>query len=83
MNSVFIILLAGIAAGNAAGFVFRNLNLGLLRNTVLGAVGGLTVGHLGIAVSGWEGVLPLVGLSLAGGAALPALTGALLNLADR
>ena len=83
MNLLVFSLLAGAFGGNLFGAVLRNLNLGLFRNTVIGAFGG----YIGVSViqtlEGIGGLVPSLAAGLVTGGALTSLVGAVMNMRSR
>ena len=83
VNALIITLVAGSLGGNLSGVLFRNLNLGLLRNAAYGALGGV-LGEF--ALGGFAttaGPLAIILAAMIGGAAMSALLGVVFNLVDR
>lgn len=78
-----MIFIAGAAGGNIAGAILRNFNLGLLRNSIYGALGGYLGAHVAMALAGTAGLAPELGVAVFAGGLITALLGALMNLADR
>jgi uncharacterized membrane protein YeaQ/YmgE (transglycosylase-associated protein family) len=88
MEQIIISLLSGAAGGNITGGLFRNLNLGVLWNSVAGLVGGgiggQLLGMLGMAgAGGGMDVSAIIGQVVSGGlggSALLAFVGAIRNI---
>ena len=83
MSQLIFSILLGAIGGNIVMAVLRNLNLGLLRNTVIGAFGG----YIGFSILGDLSFTPrlwvVLGMGFALGAGLTAVVGALMNLRSR
>ena len=83
MNALIITLIAGSLGGNLSGVLFRNLNLGLLRNAAYGALGGV-LGEFALGgLATTAGPFAIILAAMIGGAAMSALLGVVFNLVDR
>ncbi len=89
-----VALIAGVLGGNAAGAVFKPLNLGLFGNSLAGLAGGLIGGQIGGQLetvdalngqdsTGAAGVIAVLALAAIGGFSLTLFGGLLRQLAPR
>ena len=81
-TSLIIQLVAGAVGGNVAGGILKNLNLGMLGNSLAGVVGGGIGGQIIGAVAGgnFDGVIGDVAGGGVGGAVVLAVVGLVKNM---
>jgi len=77
--NLIVQILAGVAGGNAAGSTIKNLDLGVLGNSVAGAIGGGVGGQLlqilvPMLAGGSNDIGALLGTIVGGGASGAVLT---------
>jgi len=68
LTALTLQLIAGALAGYAAGNLSKEMNLGAIGNTIVGAVGGGAGGQILFALLGLSGTVQIVSALLTGGA---------------
>jgi len=67
LTALLVQLIAGALGGYAAGNVSREMNLGTIGNSVVGALGGGVGGQILFAILGLSGTVQIVSALITGG----------------